>query len=126
MRKIYITLLIILGFLFKPDAVLACGSEKQNQCCKKEITTFAKEKKSCCCKNSNDSSKEEKGCKGENGDSKCGCSSTSQIFSIYFLPEIKWMDVTANFNTIRKVAFSHISPSLSEGFYSIWLIPKIS
>lgn len=125
MKKIYITLLILLGFLFKSSEVLACGKTKEDQCCKKEITISTKEKK-CCCKTSNNSSKEDKGCKGERENSKCGCSSTSQIFSIYFLPEIALLDVTPNISSLRKVTFSYTSPSLSEGFYSIWLIPKIS
>ncbi|MDI9310841.1 MAG: hypothetical protein QM535_11550 [Limnohabitans sp.] len=125
MKKIYITLLIVLGFLFKSNTVLACGSAKQDQCCKKEITTSAKEKKSCC-KSSNDTSKEEKGCKEENKHSKCCCSPTSQIFSIHFVAQTSLLDVIPNFSSVRKVTFSYISPSLSEGFYSIWLIPKIS
>lgn len=108
-----------------PDNALACGKGSEKSCCKKEISSAKKEKKSCC---DSDSSKDKdhKGCKGKCGHSECGCSSTCPASSVSFLSEIILKNNMFSYSSIGKVKFLYTTPSISDGFYSIWLIPKIS
>ena len=123
MKKYHIILVVLLGMFLMPNSVMACGSSKRS--CKKEISSAKTEKKSCC---GNDSSKdkEHKGCKDNCGHSKCGCSSTCPTSSVSFLSEINFKKIMFSYSSIKKVKFSYTIPSISDGFYSIWLIPKIS
>ncbi|UPT70993.1 MAG: hypothetical protein M0D53_00830 [Flavobacterium sp. JAD_PAG50586_2] len=125
MRKYHFILLVLLGMFFMPNTAMACGKGSEKSCCKKEISSTTKEKKSCC---NNDSSKEKdhKGCKGKCGHSECGCSSTCPASSVSFLSEINLKNNMFSYSSIGKVKFLYTTPSISDGFYSIWLIPKIS
>ena len=102
----------------------SCGSKTEKLSCKKEISSAKSEKKSCCSDDSKD--KDQKGCKGKCGHSKCGCSSTCPASSVSFLSEINFKNNMFSFSSIEKVKFLYTTPSISDGFYSIWLIPKIS
>ena len=106
-----------------PNNAVACGTAKK--CCKKEISEVKTEKKSCC-ESEKQSSKDHNGCNGNCGHSKCGCSSTCSTSSVSFLAEIDFNSFIFNCSSIEKVMFSYTTPSISDGFYSIWLIPKIS
>jgi len=108
-----------------PDNAIACGSGKEKHACKKEVSSAKKEKKSCCESNGK-SSNDNKGCEGNCGHSKCGCTSTCPTSSVSFLSEINFKVNMFNYSSIGKVKFSYATPSVSDGFYSIWLIPKIS
>ncbi len=108
-----------------PSTAMACGSSNSKDSCKKEISSTNTEKKSCC-SNNNSKSEEEKGCEGKCGHSKCGCSSTCSSSSISFLPEINFKNNLFSYSSIVRVNFLYTIPSISDGFYSIWLIPKIS
>lgn len=106
-----------------PNEAVACGSGKEKSACKKEASSTKKEKKSCC---GNDDSKDNKGCGGNCGHSKCGCTSTCPPSSVSFLSEINFKVNMFSYSSIGKVKFLYATPSISDGFYSIWLIPKIS
>jgi hypothetical protein len=124
MKKYHFILVVLLGLFFMPNEAIACGKGSEKSCCKKEIST-KKEKRSCC---DSDSSKEKdhKGCKGNCGHSECGCSSTCPASSVSFLSEIIFKKNMFNYSSVGKGEFSYATPSISDGFYSIWLIPKIS
>lgn len=62
-------------------------------------------------------------CEGNCGNSKCGCASFRTISSISFF--IQSVDYS-NFLSSIKVNFYYPTPSLSDGYSSLWLIPKIS
>ena len=124
MKKYHIILLLLLGLLFTPVNVMACGMDKSKHTCEKENTTNNTDKK-CCCVNDNLKENENKGCDGNCKNSKCGCSSTYPPSSISFLPEIIFKTDFICYSLIEKVKFSYTTPSISDGFYSIWLIPKI-
>lgn len=113
----------MLGFLLMPSISFACGSGKHS--CKKEMSNAKTEKKSCC-ENDNKSDNDHKGCEDNCGHSKCGCSSTCPSASVNFISEINFKVNNPNDYSINKVNFSYATPSISDGFYSIWLIPKIS
>ncbi|WP_353076510.1 hypothetical protein [Flavobacterium sp.] len=125
MKKYHIILVVLLSIFFMPDTAMACGSDNLKHTCKKEVSSTETEKK-CCCGNDSSKSKEDKGCKGDCGHSKCGCSSTCSSSSVSFLPEIIFKINFIRYSSIEKVKFSYTTPSISDGFHSIWLIPKIS
>lgn len=107
-----------------PSNVMACGKASGKSSCKKEVSSTRKEKKSCCT-NDNSKQKDHKSCKGNCGHSKCGCSSTCPTSSVSLLSEIIFKNNMFSYSSIEKVKFSNTIPSISDGFYSIWLIPKI-
>jgi len=125
MKKYHFIFLVLLGIFLMPNETFACGSDSGKHSCKKEASSTKKEKKSCC---DSDDSKEKghKGCNGKCGHSECGCSSTCPASSISFLSEISFKNNMFSYSSIGKVKFLYTTPSISDGFYSIWLIPKIS
>ena len=124
MKKHHIILIVLLSIFFMPISVMACGSSNSKHTCEKEVSS-TKTKKKCCCSNDSSKIKDDKGCNGDCGHSKCGCSSTCPSSSISFLPEIIFKINFIRFSSIEKVNFLYTTPSISDGFYSIWLIPKI-
>lgn len=124
MKKHHIILVVLLGIFFLPNSAVACSGGSKHSC-KKEISSTKKEKKSCC-DNDDSKDKDHKGCGGNCGHSKCGCSSTCPSSSVSFLSEINFKVTMFSYSSIGKVKFLYATPSISDGFYSIWLIPKIS
>lgn len=108
-----------------PDNALACGVKSSKKCCESEVSCSKTEKNNCCCSD-NSNSGESKGCNGNYDNSLCGCASTFTNPTVSFLSEFNFEARNFNFATEGKVNFSNHSPSITAGFYSIWLIPKIS
>lgn len=123
MKKYHIILVVFLSIFFMPNSAMACVSDSKHTC-EKEVSSTETEKK-CCCSNDSSKSKDDKGCNGDCGHSKCGCSSTCPSSSISFLPEIIFKINFIRYSSIEKVNFSYTTPSILDGFHSIWLIPKI-
>ena len=107
-----------------PSTAMACGNSNSKHSCEKEVSSTKMEKKSCC-DNDNSKDKDHKGCEGNCGHSKCGCSSTCPSASVSFLSDTIFKNYTFSYSSIEKVKFSYTAPSISDGFHSIWLIPKI-
>lgn len=126
MRRYHFIFLVLLGIFLMPNDAIACGSGSEKHSCKKEASSNKTEKKSCCSKDDNSKSNDDKGCGGKCGHSECGCSSTCPTTPVNLFTDITFQNSTFNFSSIEKVKFSYSSPSISDGFYSIWLIPKIS
>lgn len=123
MKKYHVILLLFLGFLFMPNNTMACGKNSEKKSSTEHISYHKTEKKSCC---DNHNSKEKKGCEGDCGHSKCSCSSTCAASSASFLTEIYLKNSVFNSAFIKKTKFHSSSPSVLDGFHSIWAIPKIS
>lgn len=126
MKKIYIIVLVTLGFFLIPSMTFACGNscgnKTEKRTCKKE--TESKAEKDCCCNSDNNSkSKNHKGCGGKCGHSKCACPSASNGFTIS--SELILKKNSFDFSS-EKQKFSNTETFISSGFYSLWLIPKIS
>lgn len=123
MKKYHIILLLFLGVIFTPLNAFACGKDAVKHSCKTEYASKKKMKSdhSCCKKNDN----KDKGCNGCCGHSKCGCSSTCQ--TSVTLPEFFTNDTlkTSDFSFIEKIKFFYTYLPVSDGFNTIWLIPKI-
>lgn len=123
MRKFHIVFIIILGIFLMPSNAVACGKEstkKENSCCSKDKPETKPEKKSCCDKNN----QSEKNCGGKCGHSNCTSASTAH-FSLIVFNEI---EIKNNLCVVSddKQSFFHNEVNISSGFYSLWLIPKIS
>ncbi len=105
-----------------PSGVVACGKNSEKHSCKKEVPSNKTEKKSCC---NTDNSKENKGCKGDCDHSKCDCSSTCSTTSLNLFSEVAFQNNTFSYLLSKKAKFPYSSPSILDGFHSIWVIPKI-
>ena len=125
MNKFFTYLIILFGFLLMPSISLACENSSTKHSSKKEITSETCNKdccnKDCCKKDSHSKNKNHDGCNGKCGHSNCVTTSTqsSAIFS-----EIKFNN--SNFSFLEKKSkFYDYETSISSGFNSLWLIPKI-
>jgi len=118
MKKIHIIFIVMLGFLLVPSISYACGSGKHS--CKKEIEKTSKKD---CCSNRKDSKKSE-GCGGKCGHKSCGCGSACSA-SAALLQTIEFNGFVHSTYSF-KANFHYLKDLISPGFYSLWLIPKIS
>ncbi|MDR6845351.1 hypothetical protein [Flavobacterium granuli] len=125
MNKFFTYLIILFGFLLMPSISLACENSSTKHSSKKEITSETCNKdccnKDCCKKDSHSKNKNHDGCNGKCGHSNCVTTSTqsSAIFS-----EIKFNN--SNFSFLEKKSkFYDYETTISSGFNSLWLIPKI-
>lgn len=120
-KKVYILLLVMLGFFMTPSVAFACGTKSETSCCKKESSTA--EQKECCKKEKKSKESSHDGCNGACKNISCGSSTihlgltavvnaelNKQIFS--FSPE--------------KQNYYYSEIFISSHFRSIWLPPKIS
>lgn len=122
MNKVHIVVIVLFGFLLIPSKTLACGSSSDKNSCNKEVSS-KKENKDCCQGNNNSGNKREKGCAGKCGHSKCGCPSSSNGFTLVY--EIYFKNNIFDFSTEKQKDF-YSETIISSGFFSLWLIPKIS
>lgn len=122
--KKYHFILVLLGLLFMPSTIMACGKSSEPHACKKEVSSSKTEKMSCC-DNDNSKEKDNKGCQGACDHSDCGCASTSSITPLNLFLEVVFQNNTISYSLIEKAKFPYSSPSILDGFYSIWVIPKI-
>jgi hypothetical protein len=120
MKRIYLIVLVIFGFLLMPTVTFACGSHSEKNSCNKNS---ANTEKMDCCKNDNHSkNKNNEGCNGKCGHSNCVTTSTQ--FSVVFF-EIQFNNSNFAFSD-KKSNYFNSEDNLSSGFSSLWLIPKIS
>lgn len=122
MKKVHILLILLLAVFLVPSGVFACGkSHSEMKCCKKEITSKTDKKE--CCKNKTSKDKKQTGCKGKCGQTLC---STSSVYSAISSP-VSFEIQNDNFNfASKKQIFYSLETITSNGYSSIWLIPKIS
>jgi hypothetical protein len=123
MKRVHLFLLLIaIGFFLMPALATACEMKSEKSCCNKEISSKGDKKE--CCKKSSDSEKtnHDGSCKGKCGHSNCVPSSVQ--FNLAFF-EIKFKNDNFDFSEKNQNYFNS-ETNLSSGFYSIWLIPKIS
>ncbi|MFV8326935.1 hypothetical protein [Flavobacterium sp. ZS1P14] len=122
MKKFHIIVIALFGFLLMPSNSFACGNNSSKHSSTKE--TSSKMDKDDCCKNDNHSkTNNHDGCGGKCSHSKCGCASSCNS-SI----SINGLNLNNNiFNfSCEKQNFYNSETFISSGFYSLWLIPKIS
>ncbi|RKS02975.1 hypothetical protein [Flavobacterium sp. 102] len=122
MKKHYFILLLLFGLFCMPNSLYACGSstnKTEKHSCKKENSS--KSLKDCCC--SKAKNKKHNGCGGKCGHSNCTTSTIS-------VSSILNNEIELNLNRFdffdKKEKFYMSETNTSNGFYSMWLIPKIS
>lgn len=119
-KNLYIfSFILLVGLLFTPTNTSACGTKSvktEKSCCKNN-----KSDKKCCSEGK--SGTKEKGCKGKCGHSNC--TTTCGQASMTFVNTIDFeLNKTVLFS--KKSSFTYINNNISSGYFSLWLIPKIS
>lgn len=113
--KNYILLIVTLCFFLTP--ALTFGCEKG---CSKEKKV--KSEMNDCCEKDNHPENHD-GCGRKCGHSSCNCSIAPLCAVNLFTNEL--MEKVFNFS-IKNTNFNHAETNISSGFFSLWLIPKIS
>jgi hypothetical protein len=122
-KKIYILVFAVFGFLMIPNTAFACGDTySKKAACKKE-TTSKPEKKDCCGSHNNENGKRSQDCGGKCGHSNCNVPSVQIAIIVPFISEI---NTKALFFYTKKGGFDDLKTTISSGFQSLWLIPKIT
>lgn len=100
----------------------ACGKSAEKMSCEKEESV----KDSCqkdCCKENHDSKKDSHGCSRKCDHS--GCTTTALQFSVLTANEFDFGNNLFNFSSEKSISY-YKTARISDGFTSIWLIPKIN
>ncbi len=122
MNRFRIILIVMLGLFLMPRDTFACEKIVVNHSCTKE--TSQSDKDDCCSKTNHSGDKNHDGCGGKCGHSMCGCASICNG-GIAFVNQLEFKNITLSFFS-EKQKFYNSETSILTGFYSIWLIPKIS
>lgn len=131
-KKIYI-LLIAFGFFLIPNAIFACNSSAQIETSKKVISSHHELEDNCehshaekvnhnCCDKKSSKESNNNQCNGKCGHSSC---TVSMVNFALISNNINEIAIDNNFSFSNKVNFSYLKTNLTDGFYSLWLIPKI-
>ncbi|MFH6949262.1 hypothetical protein ACHRV6_12260 [Flavobacterium sp. FlaQc-51] len=125
-KKLHILFLFItLGFLLMSNSGYACGKASEKMSCEKKTISKKETTDSCkkdCCKDNHNSKKEQNGC-----NRKCdhsGCTTSGLSFSLITTNEFEFDNNLFNFSTEKTTPY-YKNISISDGFTSIWLPPKI-
>ena len=125
MKQFHLLLVIVFCTFLVPNIAMACdhASDKET---KKEMHCSMKEEQKSCCSDDSDSKSENKSCSSDCENSCCSCSATSSSSSAFTLvSEAIFENNSTHFFSDEKTQFSYVSKSTTDGFLSVWLIPKI-
>lgn len=115
-------MIAVLGFLVMPNTAFACKKNNSDKAaCSKEVSSKM-EKKDCCDSQNNNNGKRHQGCGGKCGHSNCNIPVVQIAFFVRFETEI---NTNALFFYTEKGHFNDLKTTISSGFQSVWLIPKI-
>jgi hypothetical protein len=122
MKKIFLLLLIILGFLLVPNNAMACKSKSLKYASHIEISSKKAKEHSCC--KSFHTEKNKHNCNGGKcGHSKCVCPSSYSLFLLF-------SEVSTSVDTLEIAVttqkFPNFQTLISSGYGSLWSLPKIS
>ena len=121
MNKFFTVLIVLFGFLLMPSNAFACENNSVKHSPKKEVSS-KKGNDDCCNKDGHSKSKQHNGCDSNCSRSKCACASSCHTSIV--ITEWNINDDLFNFSS-EKQKFHNFQTSISSGFYSLWLIPKI-
>jgi hypothetical protein len=105
-----------------PSNSFACENNSAKHSSSKE-TSSKMEKDDCCKNDSHSKTKNHEGCGGKCNHSRCGCASSCN--SSVSMNELNFNRNIFNFSS-EKEKFYDYETSISSGFNSLWLIPKIA
>ena len=116
-------LLVLLGFFLMPSISFACEMESEQSCCSKDMSFTNGEKMDCCKKEQQSKGNKDNESKGKTKHSTCNC-------FVFQISVIIPFETESNFLCVeildKKDKFNQSETTISSGFSSIWLIPKIS
>lgn len=122
-KKVYILLIVMIGFFLAPSFAYACGKAagRQKACCR-EASQSEAAGKDCCKKDRPSKHKCGEDCSGKCKDTSCNCSTpkTNVVF-----PALKSIQYYPLF-CAAKQSFTDAESYTLSGFCSVWLPPKIS
>ncbi|MFQ3173537.1 MAG: hypothetical protein ACI9WT_001385 [Flavobacterium sp.] len=121
MKKIHMLLIVLLGVFLMPTSTFACGDHSEKNSCSKEMSAKAG-MKDCCSKDSHSKNKNNNGCNGKCGHGMCSVPSLNIGIVSSIAAEID--EHVFNFSTKKQKFYQSVSFT-SDGYSSIWLIPKI-
>lgn len=121
MKKMFLLLVFILGFLLVPNTAMACKSEALKHTSHKQISS--KNTKEHSCDGASHSKNNNHNCGGKCTHSKCVCPSFCSV-SLFYNEVI--VDAVTIENPIVPQKFPNFQTYLSAGYGLLWLIPKIS
>ena len=124
MKRFQLLLLLIFSIFLLPEIAVACGSTAENTA-GKEISHSMKEQSKSCCNHESNSENHDNGCSSKCEQSCCGCAVTSPGSAFNLVSDATFKTADTHFFTSKETNFSYISKAVSNGFLSIWLIPKI-
>lgn len=124
-KKFHILFLFLtLGFFLMSNSGYACGKTEEKMDCEKKATSKKETANSCqkdCCTKTKKDQKDHHGCNGKCDHSGC---TTSFLQLSLITNEIDLSNNLFNFSTKKQTSYYN-STSISDGFTSIWLPPKI-
>ena len=124
MKQFQILLLFLFSTLLLPHITMACGMSADKKV-DSEISNSSDQQQKSCCKEGSDSEKDHKNCSNTCEQSCCNCATSSASSSFNFTTEASFKNTNPQFFLIKETQFSYIAKPISDGFLSIWLIPKI-
>jgi len=123
MNKFHIIVIMLFGFLLMPSITFACENNSVKHSSQREISSKTCDD-DCCKKDGLSKTKNHDGCGGKCKNSKCGCASSCNSSTVVFA-QLNFNSNPFNFAS-EKLKFYNYQTSISSGFNSLWLIPKIS
>lgn len=121
MKKFYFLAFLLLGIFLMPGNTFACGSKSEMHHSATEMSS-TNSKKDCCDVVADHKDKKHHCCNNNCKDSKCICTPSSGVFLI--LNETALQARNYDFCT-EKQKFDYPESSISSGFCSLYLKPKI-
>ncbi|MFZ0595672.1 MAG: hypothetical protein WAM46_01705 [Flavobacterium sp.] len=118
-------LILTLGFFLMSNSGYACGRNETKMNCEKKTSSKEDTLDSCkkdCCKKGPSSKKDQHGCNGKCDHS--GCTTSGLQYSMISINEFEFNNNLFNFS-FEKTTPYYTNSSISDGFTSIWLPPKI-
>ena len=107
-----------------PNIAVACGNSAEKRV-GNEMSHSMKDQHKSCCHKEGDSENDHKGCSSKCEQSCCTCTATSYGNAFDLVAEVVFTNSNSHFFVYNETQFFYISQSISDGFLSIWLIPKI-
>ncbi|RED19458.1 hypothetical protein BD847_3742 [Flavobacterium cutihirudinis] len=121
-KKVHILFLVLsFGFFLMSNAGHACGKSAEKNSCEKKMNPIKDSCQKDCCKKTKHS-KEGHGCSGKCDHSSCTTSGLQ--FIILTSNDLDLQNNVFNFS-LKNTISSYSNSTISSGFTSIWLKPKI-
>ncbi len=124
MKRFLLFIFLIFSTFLLPEIAVACSNTNE-KIVGKEISRPIEEQQKSCCNDENKSENHKNGCSNKCEHSCCGCAITSSSTAFNLVSENTLKFTNTLFFVLKEAKFSYISKAISDGFLSIWLIPKI-